>query len=304
VPEAELYTGARAANSAPEVQRQIDVSVVVPTRDRPTSLWRCLRALAQQEEVSLEVMVVDDHSVGAESVRRVVDAFDCVTLLRGSGAGPAAARNLGARAAGAEVVCFTDDDCEPDPRWAATIARRVVAGASFVAGITVNALPQDPFAVASQTISNYFRTHGDLGFAASNNVGCRADLVEAVPFDESYPSAAGEDRDWCARVTAAGHQLVVDTDAVVFHHQNLGCRGFARQQLRRGAGAWAFRSSPGTRRGRVSPGFYAGLLQEGFRAGRRPGTLVALSQLLVAAGFLRAAFAEGRSPASRRAATA
>jgi hypothetical protein len=35
----------------------------------------------------------------------------------------------------------------------------------------------------------------DLSFAATNNLACTRAVFEATPFDESYPRAAGEDRD-------------------------------------------------------------------------------------------------------------
>ncbi|MQA75642.1 MAG: glycosyltransferase, partial [Solirubrobacterales bacterium] len=38
------------------------ISVVVPTRDRPEALARCLAALAGQDVAGLEVIVVDDGS--------------------------------------------------------------------------------------------------------------------------------------------------------------------------------------------------------------------------------------------------
>ncbi|MGH2951859.1 MAG: glycosyltransferase family 2 protein, partial [Solirubrobacterales bacterium] len=94
------------------------VSVVVPTRDRPESLARCLRALAGQELGELEIVVVDDGSRDRGTVEAVVARTSRARVIRLPGRGPAAARNVGARAAEGRVVCFTDDDCEADPGWA------------------------------------------------------------------------------------------------------------------------------------------------------------------------------------------
>ncbi|HEX2128485.1 MAG TPA: glycosyltransferase family 2 protein, partial [Solirubrobacterales bacterium] len=84
-------------------------SVVIPTRDRPTALRGCLVALAAQDAGGLDVVVVDDGSRDRHALDAVVaDALPDARVVRTPGRGPAAARNLGARAAEAEVVLFTD----------------------------------------------------------------------------------------------------------------------------------------------------------------------------------------------------
>lgn len=272
------------------------VSVVVPTRDRPDALAACLAALEAQTASSFEVIVVDDGSVEPEAVARVVAGARRARLVPGAGAGPAAARNRGAAAARAPVLCFTDDDCRPAPGWVEAVTRDV-DGATAVAGPTRNGRPGDPWSTASQAITNHLvaasldpRT-GRTGFAPTSNLACSATLHGSLPFDEGFPLAAGEDRDWCARLAAAGGALVFAPDADVVHHQDLGWRGFWRQQQRYGRGAYAVhRSSPrGPRLQR--PGFYAGLLRAGFRAGVVAGLLVIVAQVATAVGVTRAALA-------------
>ena len=78
-------------------------AVIVPTRERPEQLRRCLSALEAQEYPPelLEVIVWEDHER----------------------AGPAAARNEGAARAGdAELLLWTDDDAVPSPTWVAEMA--------------------------------------------------------------------------------------------------------------------------------------------------------------------------------------
>jgi glycosyltransferase involved in cell wall biosynthesis len=88
-----------------------DVSVVVPTRDRPGLLRRTLASIAAQRDVRTEVIVVDDGSSPADA-RAVVDlAGDRVRVLsneRSGGVG--AARNQGAAVATAPWLAFCDDD--------------------------------------------------------------------------------------------------------------------------------------------------------------------------------------------------
>ena len=93
------------------------VSVVVPTRNRPLELERCLRALDGQEtDCDFEVVVVNDGGTMRRDLSAVVPKRQ-TRLLQGGGRGPAAARNLGLRASSGAIVLFTDDDTIPEPLW-------------------------------------------------------------------------------------------------------------------------------------------------------------------------------------------
>lgn len=266
------------------------VSVVVPTRDRPASLRHCLAALDAQTATSFEVVVVDDASTDAAAVADVVAVADRARLIVGEGRGPAAARNAGARAALGPVLCFTDDDCLPGPEWVETMAAHIAAGAAAVAGPTRNGRPDDPYAAAAQTVTNHLLDHsldpttGSVGFAPTSNLAMRASLHHAVPFDESFPLAAGEDRDWCDRVTARGDGIAFAPDAWVDHHQDLGAVGFWRQQVRYGRGSQHLRRQ-GDGAGMQPPAFYTGLVRAGFRHGAAAGMLVLVSQVATAVGI-------------------
>jgi glycosyltransferase involved in cell wall biosynthesis len=273
------------------------ISVVVPTRDRPDRLAVCLAALEAQTATDMEIVVVDDASRDARAVGEVVAGAPRARLVRGEGRGPAAARNRGAAAAEGTVVCFTDDDCEPVPGWAVRLAARLgEAGVHAVAGPTRNARPENPFAAAAQTIASHLAeasidAAGRMRFAPTSNLACRADVISALPFDERYPLAAGEDRDWCARLVGSGRTLVFEPAAVVRHHQELGARTFWRQQVRYGRGAYRFRADHGTLRRPEPPAFYAGLLRRGFAEGAAAGALVCLAQVATAWGVAREALA-------------
>jgi GT2 family glycosyltransferase len=241
-----------------------DISVVIPTRGRPEALARCLEALERQT-IPAEVMIAEDVA----------------------GRGPAAMRNAGAARATGDVLLFTDDDCIPEPDWAARLSAACPAGGA-VAGETVNADEADAFAAASQLLTSglqrsSLRGDGTLGFAPSSNIAVSRELLQRVPFDESFPAAAGEDRDWCGRVAAAGAPLRYEPRAVVRHRPRLGLGGFLRQQFRYGRGAARFSRSGG----RLAPaGLRRRLLGEAFRARLRVGLLAVVAQVAVATGYL------------------
>lgn len=278
----------------------VPLSVVVPTRDRPVALGACLDALAAQVDPADEVVVVDDGSTDAGAVAAVVAAHPGVRLVRGEGRGPAAARNLGARSATGAVLAFTDDDCRPGPGWVAALRRRFAEGADAVVGPTRNGRPRSPVAAASQVVTNHLTASTldpiarTVTFGPTSDVAVRAEVHRRVPFDEAYPLAAGEDRDWCARLAAADVVLAWEPDAWVAHHQDLTLRTFWRQQSRYGRGAHRFHGG----RGRQPARFYVDLVRSGLAEGPRAGALVLVAQAATATGLLRAR-AEASRPSSR-----
>ena len=262
------------------------ISVVVPTRDRPDALRRCLQALASQT-ATIEIVVIDDGSRADLAIAVDAAVKEAGALFaRGGGAGPAAARNAGGSAAAGEVILFTDDDCAPEPSWAQTLAAACPVGGS-AAGATVNDMPSDKVAAASQLLTSELQrsslgADGTLGFAPTSNLAVSRELFARLPFDEAYPHAAGEDRAWCAAAKRLGAAPVYEPGAVVRHRQELGVRGFWRQQVRYGRGAAIYRRSG---RRLAGAGVRARLVRAGFGEGIRVGLLVVLAQVAVAVGF-------------------
>jgi glycosyltransferase involved in cell wall biosynthesis len=278
----------------------MNVSVVVPTKDRPEKLRRCLASLRRQ---GAELVVVDDGSAEVERVARIAREAGA-ELVRLEGRGPAAARNAGVAAAGGTVVCFTDDDCEAEPGWVEALAGPLRGGSvECAAGRTVvapDALPADR---AWQAIADHLQREASVpgspspGFAATCNLACSRQLLAEIPFDESFPIAAGEDRDWAARAAARNAAPRFVPEAVVVHRPGLDARSFLRQQYRYGKGASQFRAAAPSR-GLGHPGFYARLVRGGFREGVPAGSLVLAAQAATAAGILSARAAARRQDRS------
>jgi glycosyltransferase involved in cell wall biosynthesis len=270
------------------------ISVIVPTRDRPESLRRCLDALAVQSALDdFEVIVVDDGSADPRAIEEIVGRHSFARVIRLDHSGPAGARNAGVASARGRFVCFTDDDCEPAPLWAARLVAALESGADAAAGRTLTGHPGSALAAASELIARAPAlvdepSDGELTFAPSNNLACRAEILAEVAFDERYPVAAGEDRDWCRRFLARGYVLRSEPTAALVHRPEPTLRAFLRQQVRYGRGAFWFRRSGPERRPLESPHFYGALLRSSFRQGFRTGLLVAVAQGATAVGFFLA----------------
>jgi len=97
---------------------ELDVTVVVPVRDRAAELDRCLAAAGTE----YPVLVVDDGSADPAALAAVCAARGARLLRRPVNGGPAAARNTALAAVRTEFVAFLDSDCAPPPGWIADLA--------------------------------------------------------------------------------------------------------------------------------------------------------------------------------------
>jgi hypothetical protein len=140
------------------------------------------------------------------------------------------------------------------------------------------------------------RGPGDaLAFAPTCNLGCAREVLEAVRFDEGFPLAAGEDRDFCNRLAAAGSAPVYEPGAVVVHEQAGGVAELLRRQYRYGRGAAHLFARPAAPR--TAPGFRRRLVRRGFELGPAVGALALAGQAATAAGYARERFAPPRAAA-------
>ncbi|RUM23171.1 glycosyltransferase [Rhizobium vallis] len=108
-------TLAHAREIAQTPLRNLDVSILICTKDRPDQLRRCLASIPEQSLRPIEIIVVDNASAGDET-RRVVEEAGA-TYIREDRVGLDYARNAALRAATTEFVAFTDDDVVLHERW-------------------------------------------------------------------------------------------------------------------------------------------------------------------------------------------
>lgn len=192
------------------------VTVVIPTKDRPRLLARCLSALAEQSLPPSKVVVVDDGS--SNSLQPVIDRFTPTLpvqlIVHRVSTGPATARNQGWRAAETDYVAFTDDDCRPDPRWLERLREQASPDRIAVGQTKVD--PDD--GPLTSVFDRTFVARGlNWGYSTCNVLYPR-DLIEAVGgFDEEFPKPWAEDTDLAYRAMAQGAAAVYVPEGVVFH---------------------------------------------------------------------------------------
>jgi glycosyltransferase involved in cell wall biosynthesis len=191
-----------------------DVSVVVPTHNRSALLRRTLASVLWQQEVSLEVIVVDDAS--RDDTAAVVFGLDDprVRYVRhDQPAGVSTARNDGAERARARWLAFLDDDdvWGPDKliaqlRSARDTRRRwVYVGAANVTidDVVLGGAPPPPPAIVAEGLPRRNTIPG----GCSGVLFDRELLRGAPPFDPTYRHFA--DWDLWIRLASTGQPAAV-----------------------------------------------------------------------------------------------
>ena len=217
-------------------------SVVIPAYNAESELEGCLQALAEQTIPSdqYEVIVVDDGSDDATALK--AEEFGA-RVLKLDHNGPAAARNAGAELARAEIVVFTDADCEPAPDFLeqilAPFAAPVVSGArgayltqqkSLVARFV-----QLEYEERYQRIAKVEVERGTVDALDTSYAAYRREIfLEAGGFDTRYLHAAVEDHELSFRLARAGHIFRFVPQAVVYHRHVDSVGRYARRKFKIG----------------------------------------------------------------------
>jgi GT2 family glycosyltransferase len=206
-------------------------TVVIPTRRRDDLLAQCLERLGPDQQLgmsllpytraasrpplplpSYEVLVTDDGGEHTAEAMLQKD-FSWAGWTAGPRRGPAANRNHGARQARGDWIVFTDDDCLPEPGWLQAYAD------------AANLHPDCPVfegrTLAPRARQRLLET-APINEAGGNWWSCnlavrRAVFVELNGFDERFPYAAMEDKEFHYRATRAGHTGVFVAGATVYH---------------------------------------------------------------------------------------
>lgn len=226
------------AHEAAEAASVRSVSVIIAHFEQQSALERTLAAVARQTHPAhlLEVIVVDDGSRVPPTVPQGVRLLTQEDLGFRAGA----ARNLGARAATGDILCFLDADTSPEPEYVARMAalpsvlpEAVVAGhrkhADF-AGVDARSpveaagaaheLPEPAWLAAAYRASRNLLDADDRSyrFIIGAVFSCSSwFFAETGGFDEDFLGYGGEDWEWSHRAWLAGAVLAYEPSAVAWH---------------------------------------------------------------------------------------
>ena len=195
------------------------ISVVVISKDEPAldETLGALREQAARQAEPCEILVVDASDGRLDDIRRAHQpVVRWIQFQRPPGAGVTIPhqRNAGVRAAGGDIIVFTDAGCYPDGDWLAHLTAPLGAGEHVTAGPALAASEDfDPYSGAA---ARQVPADGYLAECPTINMAFRREAFNAIGgFDESF--AYGSDIDFSWRLTDAGYRIRAASDAVIRH---------------------------------------------------------------------------------------
>jgi GT2 family glycosyltransferase len=244
------------------------VTVVVATRDRPEVLRRCVDSILASDYPNFDVVVVDNAPASIATSRVVADCYGTgqrVRYLREETPGLACAHNRAMPEVTAPIVAFTDDDVVVDRDW----LKHLVAGfglAPDVGCVTGMIFPLELETAAQDLVERSIGFNKGLDrqlfrlgapdcdvlfpyaagrFGSGANMAFRTEVLRSIGgFDPALGTGSlargGDDLAAFFDVVAAGHALVYEPAAVIFHAHRREEVALARQAFGYGAGLTAY----------------------------------------------------------------
>jgi GT2 family glycosyltransferase len=244
-----------ASAVVPVLDASVPVSIVIPTGNRTDDLRRCLAAVAaQQTDRRVEIIVVDNRPSVDSPTAAIARSCPGVLLAEESRQGLSYARNAGIAMATGDIVIAIDDDVVVPPGW----LERLVGpfARPEVAAVTGHVLPLE-LETASQC---RFEAYGGLGkgfdrievngdwfraqraavptwkLGATANAAFRAAIFRDPAIgvlDEALgagmPTGCSEDTYLFYRILKAGHVIVYEPAAYVWHRHRKDADSLRRQ---------------------------------------------------------------------------
>lgn len=205
-------------------------AVVLATRNRPEDVVRAVRSILGSS-MPLELIVIDQSDTALTEEALKSFAADCrLTVLKSAQVGLSRARNIGWRKARAELLAFTDDDCETCPGWLEGLAAAMANDERI--GVVFGTVRAPDYDRSSGFVMAYsppkFHVVRHIGEKArAEGVGAcmamrRSTLAAVGGFDEELGIGArfcsGEDTDIAVRALLAGFYVCETPEAAVWHH--------------------------------------------------------------------------------------
>ncbi|MFZ1429560.1 MAG: glycosyltransferase, partial [Geminicoccaceae bacterium] len=205
------------------------IAVIMPTYQRRNVIVGSVERLAEQRyggdyEV---VVVVDGSTDGTAKALRALRLPLALRVTEQQNRGAAAARNIGARLARADILLFLDDDMAADPDLLGAHARAHIAGADAVVG-HIPLHPESPRGFLSRAVALWAEQRRErlsepgarllLSDLLTGNLSVRRDLFERLGgFDQRFTeggSFGNEDLDFGVRLLESGAVVTFSAAAV------------------------------------------------------------------------------------------
>ena len=213
------------------------IAIIVPAYNCSSHLRKCLEALAKTPGTDYECIVVDDGSTDDSAA--VAQNCGARVLSTGGRKGPACARNIGARASGADVLLFIDSDVCVKPDTLERVRSAFQKDAELTALIgSYDDAPESPdFLSQYKNLMHCYVHQRGRQEATTFWSGCgairRLTFLEFSGFNEAeYRRPAIEDIELGYRLFASGRKITLDRDLAVKHLKKWTFWGLLRTDIR------------------------------------------------------------------------
>jgi len=218
----------------------VNASVVIPVKNGSCSITEALSALTSQSLKPAEIIVVDDGSTDdtVEKVKKFekTKKLKNLKLISQNSAGPAAARNNGAKQARAEFLVFIDADCVPERDWLkemlSPFSDPKVAGVQGAYKSSQKELMARFTQIEIEDRYHRMIFSKDIDWIGSYSAAYRRLVfLELKGFDKEFRKASGEDPDLSFSIQEHGHKLVFNPRAIVYHSHPTSLRSYLRKKF-------------------------------------------------------------------------
>lgn len=208
------------------------ITVIIPVKNGAACIQDCLRGVLSQQSLDndYEIIVVDDGSV--DNTKKIAEDMG-VRVISQVNAGPASARNTGAKAAAGDILAFTDADCSPTPYWLKHLTAPFHDPEIVGTKGTYRTLQKSLVArfVQQEYESKYeqMRHQKNIDFIDTYSAAYRKNVFfNNSGFDPALPIL--EDQELSFRLARKGYQMVFCPNATVYHlHNNTVLKYFLRK---------------------------------------------------------------------------
>jgi len=208
------------------------VAVIIPAYNEESVIQNCLESLLRQTYENFCAYIIDDQSTDAtqQIIRRYAEAYPNKIKLQFFGKlGPGRARNRVAAEVEADILAFTDADCEVTPMWLDELTRGidfedvVSCGGPQLAHPTSSDFQrrlEKMFSFVSPII-DFYQKKNTISETRHNplcNVAYRSHVFKDLNGfrEDLFP---GEDVEIDLRIRSSGHRIHYNPRAIVYHHR-------------------------------------------------------------------------------------
>ena len=219
------------------MKKLANITVAIPTLDRPEELTRCLEGLFKGTVLPAELIIVNQGQF--RPIELVIKRFrsqysTSIVHCSQPRTGLSAARNLATNQAHCYVIAFTDDDCVPDAGWLEHI-EQILISTPTADGVTGSIQPLErdsrgEFPIAIRVSKKGMRFQGRTlpwHVGSGGNFAIKRNWLFLVGgFDERLgagsPGKAAEDMDLFYRLLRAGAVIQYEPDVLIYHERQDG----------------------------------------------------------------------------------